>query len=82
MTTTPGSGYPDSFEYEELMASPNYVFAALTSLITYAAFISLALFSPVRYLLARFGPSPGEGPTVEQQHSGLFLNLLKRVTFV
>lgn len=58
--------YGPTFQYQELFACANTFTAILTSLTIYFVFIALALIKPLQYLLGRFGPSPGEGPSVEQ----------------
>lgn len=65
--------YGPSFEYEELMKTPGPISAIFLSIILYVSFMSLALFSPVRWALGKYGPQPGEGPSLEAQQSGSFL---------
>lgn len=70
--------YGPKFEYEELMKTPGPISAIITSLILYVSFMSLALFQPARWALERFGPKPGEGPSIEVQQTGLsFLSRLE-----
>ena len=77
--TSSVQAYGPSFQYEELMKTPGPISAIITSLILYVSFMSLALFSPVRWALARFGPQPGEGPSLEVQQSGSLILALSLV---
>lgn len=74
--------YGADFRYDEAVLTGDRFKgrAAATSLgASLGAFMAAAALPPSRWLLERFLPSPGEGPTPEQQRNGFFdIRLLGR----
>lgn len=70
----------EQFRYDEAMACPSKGRAKMMAR-TLQAFTLFAALSPTRWLLRRFLPSPGEGPSQEQRERGCFeLHLVARAT--
>lgn len=64
--------YGDSFKYDEAMSAKTATTAWSTTL-GLGAFVAAASIGPMRNLLAKYVlPKPGEGPTQEQQETGMF----------
>jgi short subunit dehydrogenase-like uncharacterized protein len=52
------------------MATAGPISAALTSIVVYLVGAALILVKRLRTLLAKYGPQPGEGPSLEAQKNG------------
>jgi short subunit dehydrogenase-like uncharacterized protein len=64
--------YGTSFKYDEAMSARTATTAWSTTL-GLGAFVAAASIGPMRNLLAKYVlPKPGEGPTQEQQETGMF----------
>ncbi|BGP12726.1 hypothetical protein JCM10213_008864 [Rhodosporidiobolus nylandii] len=63
--------YGERFEYDENMKMGSKVGALLASVALYVGFL-LILLPPARWLLKRYGPKSGDGPSKEDQKSGWF----------
>lgn len=68
--------YGPNFQYSELFATGGLISAAMTSLAIYAIGAALMFISPLRHLVSRYGPQPGEGPSLEDQKNGTRLSFL------
>jgi short subunit dehydrogenase-like uncharacterized protein len=66
-----GEGYGPDFAYSEAMKVPGRVSGAALS-VGLAAGPALLMLGPVRTLAARWGPSPGEGPSEAAMDGGFF----------
>lgn len=70
-----GRPWGDDFEYDEAIITGDGITGAAAATMIGGATATLAgaaLFGPTRWLLDRVLPSPGEGPSPEQQASGHF----------
>ncbi|QRV84407.1 hypothetical protein RhiJN_12423 [Ceratobasidium sp. AG-Ba] len=61
-----------TFSYSEFMATPGPLSGIFISLLIFMVEISLALFSPVRWIAKKFLPKPGEGPSEKALKEGWF----------
>ncbi|BGP28828.1 hypothetical protein JCM10296v2_000564 [Rhodotorula toruloides] len=64
--------YGPRFHYDEFLKMPGPISAFLASLTFFTVFGSIFLISPIRWLVKRFGPKSGEGPSPEAQQNGWY----------
>ncbi|GAA5958344.1 hypothetical protein JCM8115_004060 [Rhodotorula mucilaginosa] len=64
--------YGPNFVYDEFMALPGPISSFIASTVMLLSFGAIALFSPVRWLLRRFGPQAGDGPSEKERENGWY----------
>ncbi|POY71384.1 hypothetical protein BMF94_5696 [Rhodotorula taiwanensis] len=64
--------YGPNFVYDEMMALPGPISSFVASSVMLMAFGAIALFSPFRWLLRRFGPQSGDGPSEQERENGWY----------
>ncbi|GAA5976725.1 hypothetical protein JCM11641_005674 [Rhodosporidiobolus odoratus] len=70
--TATAQAYGPEFDYDEHVKMPNAVIGVLGSLALYFGILSIILLPPVRWLLRRYAPHAGEGPSEESMKKGWF----------
>ncbi|BGP52902.1 hypothetical protein JCM8202_003984 [Rhodotorula sphaerocarpa] len=64
--------YGPNFNYDEMTPLPGPISSFFASAVMLLGFGAIAMFSPVRWLLRRFGPQSGEGPSKEERENGWY----------
>ncbi|GEM06323.1 saccharopine dehydrogenase / Homospermidine synthase family protein [Rhodotorula toruloides] len=64
--------YGPRFHYDEFLKMPGPISSFFASLTFFTVFGSILLISPIRWLVKRFGPKSGEGPSPEVQQNGWY----------
>ncbi|KAF8624483.1 hypothetical protein AX17_007112 [Amanita inopinata Kibby_2008] len=73
LTTVRKQRYGPLFKYDEFLVTSSAWQAGLLSLAVVIGFISLYAISPIRWLLKKYMPQPGEGPSDEFMKQGYLI---------